>query len=197
MGSRKVLFALGLAGLIALVSGLRSSVAQEEPPYAENEAPVYLVICFQDGFVLTPPGKATETIVVNIGSLVGGDVIGDTRFIVNSALTGITLPDGRHDPTFEDVANNAATVFGSFFTADEQGFHTAVPEPGSVAVEIQEAVFTASNSVASFRACASVFADAPPANPGAPVAGDIPPSGSMATAAGSLGSTFTATVMPG
>jgi len=138
----RLLAVLALGLMFALGSG---RIVAEEPPYAANEGPVYFIISFDDVFVTDNPGSS-DTIMVNIGSLVGGSDVLDTRFIVDTSLTGITLPDGRHDPKFDDLQLNAATVLGSFYALDQQGFHSVVPAPGEVPVEIQEAIFNASNS---------------------------------------------------
>ena len=144
---RRQLLAFLAIGLV-LAAGLASTTAAPPPPppeYGTMEGPVFLVISFDPAFAFDHP-RDSETIMVNIGSLVGGSDVLDTRFIVDTALTGIVLPDGRRDPTFADLEQNAATVFGSFYALDEQGFHSVVPESGVVAIEIQEAIFEASNS---------------------------------------------------
>ena len=145
--TRTCFMALLIVGLV-LTFGLGSTIADRPAPppeYGANEGPVFLVISFDPQFKVDHP-RESETIMVNIGSLVGGSDVLDTRFIVDQALMGIVLPDGRRDPTFDDFEGNAVTVFGSFYALDEQGFHSVVPEPGVVAIEIQEAVFEASNS---------------------------------------------------
>lgn len=139
------LCALCALTLALAVSAAQSGAVAEDAPYDANAAPVYFMISFDDTFVVTHP-KESQVIVVNVGTLVGGDDVVDTRFLVNTSLTGITLPDGRKDPTFEELQDNAATVLGSFYALDEQGFHSVVPEGGEVSVDIQQAVFEASNS---------------------------------------------------
>ena len=138
---------LGLVLAVGLVSAVSTDAAPPPPPpeYDTTEGPVFLVISFDPAFRFDHP-RESETIMVNIGSIVGGSDILDTRFVVDAALEGVVLPDGRKDPRFADLEQNAATVFGSFYALDEQGFHSVVPEPGVVAVEIQEAIFEASNS---------------------------------------------------
>ncbi len=133
-------FALGLVALV-FSFGPRVAAAEE---YASNAAPLYLIISFDDTFVVTNPFES-QTIVVNIGTLVGGQDAFDTQFVVNTSLTGITLPDGRRDPTFQELQTNDATLLGSFATSDLSGVHMMTPAPGEIPPEVQRAVFDASN----------------------------------------------------
>jgi hypothetical protein len=138
-------FAFGFLGLVAALVRPSAGVADEhEPPYEENVAPLYLLISFDDSFIVT--GKQpSNTIMVNVGSFVGGDGILHTRFAVNEALATIPLPEGELAPTFEQLADNSATLLGSFMTTDLGQIHMVTPAPGPISPDIQTAVFIASN----------------------------------------------------
>jgi hypothetical protein len=135
------MISLAFAGFLALVSIAPGRAVAEDPPYAEGSAPVYLIISFDDTFVTGV--HASQMIVVNVGTFVGGDGILDTRFAVNESLNEIVLPDGRRDPSFEELQTNAATLFGSFMTGDLAEVHMVTPAPGEIPPEIQDAVFRA------------------------------------------------------
>ena len=105
------------------------------PPYPTATAPVYQIISFDDTFVVGGP-HPSQTIVINVGSLEGAASVEQTRFLVNEALSTIVLPEGRRNPTFEDLQDNSATVLGSFQTTD-LAIHMVTPQPGAVPPEIQ------------------------------------------------------------
>ena len=90
---------LGLVLAVGLVSAVSTDAAPPPPPpeYDTTEGPVFLVISFDPAFRFDHP-RESETIMVNIGSIVGGSDILDTRFVVDAALEGVVLPDGRKDP---------------------------------------------------------------------------------------------------
>jgi hypothetical protein len=55
------------------------------------------------------------------------------------------LPDGRRAPSFDELSDNSATLVGSFQTTDLGEIHMVTPAPGTIAPDIQAAVFQASN----------------------------------------------------
>ena len=97
--------ALGvLAAVVSLARPQAAPADEPPPPYEEHTAPLYLMISFDTDFVVTK-NHPSSVIMVNVGSLVGGDGILDTRLAVNEALTTIEFPDGHNDPTFEELAD--------------------------------------------------------------------------------------------
>jgi hypothetical protein len=144
MALRRLAVALSVAAL-SFVPFLRSAQADEEPPYAPYTAPVYMIISFDDTFVVGGP-HPSHTIMANIGSFVGGAGFIDTQFVVNQTLQAIQFPDGRHDPTFAELSNNSATIVGSFQTSDLLQIHMVTPASGTISPDIQAAVFTASHA---------------------------------------------------
>jgi hypothetical protein len=117
------------------------------PPYGASEAPVYLIVSFDDQFNswgLEYGGS--HTIMVNVGSLVGGDGQFDATFAVNQALTEFPLPPEELGVSFQDLQDNDATVLGSFMTSDLTETHMVTPSTEPVDPDIQSAVFEASNS---------------------------------------------------
>jgi hypothetical protein len=141
---RTCAFVLFVAALGFVAAPVNADPPPPPPPeYPEQTAPVYLIISFDDTFIVSGP-KPSQTIVVNVGSLEGGEDVAQTQFLVNEELSQIELPEGRRAPTFEDLQDNSATVLGSFQTND-LGVHMVTPESGSIPSDIQEAVFVASN----------------------------------------------------
>ncbi len=144
---------VALTASIAFVPGTATADDPPPPPYPSNAAPVYLIVSFDDEFIVGGEGdeggegdqSPSRTILVNIGTFTGGGGILDTRFAANQALTQITLPAGDGNPTFADFQDNASTVLGSFSTTDFDEVHMVTPSADGVAPAIQAAVFAASS----------------------------------------------------
>jgi hypothetical protein len=122
----------------------RPVAGDEEPPYAPHDAPVYLIVSFDDEFEVSAESES-QTVVVRLGNFVGGPGIPDTRFAIDQALTTFPLPEGEFAPTFEELSDNEATVLGSFMTTELDEIHMVTPDPGAVPADVQFAVFHASN----------------------------------------------------
>src|SRR5262245_54069198 len=139
---------LAVAFVASFLVFSRPAAADPEPPpppYPVHTAPLYMIVSFDDSFIVSGP-HPSQTIVVNLGSLVGGDGFIDTQFVLNQALTTIVYPDGRRDPTFAQIADNSATIVGSFETTDAGEIHMVTSTAGVIPPDIQSAVFIASHT---------------------------------------------------
>src|SRR5262245_45407964 len=134
-----------VASFLVFTRPVRATADEPPPPYPANTAPLYMIVSFDDTFIVSG-SHPSQTIVVNLGSLVGGDGFIDTQFVVNTALTTIVYPEGKKAPTFDQIADNSATIVGSFQTTDVGEIHMVTPTAGVIPPDIQAAVFAASHS---------------------------------------------------
>lgn len=137
---RMVKRVLVMSALLAAGFGLAPSARAD----GEFDGDVYLIISFDDTFQFSAiEGPNSQTILLNIGTFVGGGSVVNTRFI-NRQLSTIPLPAGK---TFADFSGNEATVLGTFqTTGDVSEIHLVSPLPNAVPQDIQVAVHLASQA---------------------------------------------------
>jgi hypothetical protein len=117
--------------------------ASARPASAEDfNGNVYLIVSLDDTFEFNAQNHSgSRTILVNIGTFVGGGSIIETRFI-NRQISTIPMPPGV---TMASLNGNEATVLGTFQTTDESAqIHLMSPLPDEVPVDVQVAAHQAS-----------------------------------------------------
>ena len=135
---------LAVAGLFGL--GARDAAAAV---YPDGQSPVYLVVSQTEDFDVTsvpgieqsPSDVGSRTIVVRIGTFIGGGGLLDTRFATNR-LTSIPLPG----IPFATLDNNQVTIFGGVLVQGTSQVHMFCPSPDPIAAEIQIALYDASRN---------------------------------------------------
>src|SRR5262245_10294169 len=115
--------------------------------YADGVSPVYLVVSVPENFDVTsvPSGEllgpvGSQTIVVQLGTFLGGQGLLDTRFATNR-LSTIPLPVGL---TFSDLDHNQVTIFGGVLVQGTSQVHMLCPSPDPINGAVQIAFYNAS-----------------------------------------------------
>lgn len=109
------------------------------PPENANEGLGFLIISLTDDF-----GTDTPTIVVGLGTFVGGSDPAATTFV---AFSGVVLPVTLPSPyTFPGLNGNQVTVLGSVQTEEEEEepvAHLLTADANDIGTDIQEAAYNA------------------------------------------------------
>jgi hypothetical protein len=141
-----------LAALVVVAPfSTRPAAADAPPPEPSPDAPAYLIVSAPDeDFEYVEGEIATGTILVRIGTIVGGGSISDAHFVQDS-IPPFAFPEGV---TFDSLDGNQVTVIGSFQEAPVEGdtgeTHLVTPSEGNsdfeIPSDIQQAVFAASQA---------------------------------------------------
>ncbi len=110
------------------------------PPENANEGLGFLIISLTSDF-----GTDTPTIVVSLGTFVGGADPAATTFV---SFEGVVLPVSLPEPyTFEGLNGNEVTILGSVQTTggeeEDPVTHLLTADGGAVDADVQEAVYNA------------------------------------------------------